>query len=76
MGYFKGVRDLRNLLNVARKLRKLASEPVAPEDRELYLTAAAALEARAGWMANTLPEDRRSQRQPPRMSRQPVDLLV
>ncbi len=47
---------LRRLLRTARKLRDLAGDAMTAEaDRTLYLTAAAALEARAGWMANALP---------------------
>jgi len=74
MGYAAGTRDLRNLLAVAGKLRALALETTAKVDRDLYLTAAAALEARANWLAATLPEDRhdRDFAGPYR----PVDLLV
>ena len=73
MGYFAGARDLRNLLAVAGKLRLLAADTLATVDRDLYLTAAAALEARARWMADTLPEDR-SERDCD--SHRPVDLLI
>lgn len=49
-------RMLRHLLSVARKLRRLAGEMATSDsDRELFLTTAAALEARAGWMAAALP---------------------
>jgi hypothetical protein len=52
-------RDLRHLLSVARKLRGLADDAMtANGDRELFLTTAAALEARANWMAAALPGER------------------
>lgn len=57
MGYFAGVRDLRNLLGVASKLRLLAQDSVLQDDKSLYLTAAAVLEARAERMAQHLPEE-------------------
>lgn len=50
--------ELRTMMGVARKLRGLAQDTLAAVDRDLYLTAAAALEARAHWLAETLPEDR------------------
>ncbi len=44
------------LFGTARKLRPLAADMTTVEaDRRLYLTAAAALEARGAWMANALP---------------------
>lgn len=73
MGYFPAAPDLRNLLKVAGKLRLLAADTLATVDRDLYLTAAAALEARARWLADTLPEDRDSAH---RDSHRPVDLLI
>jgi hypothetical protein len=52
-------RDLRLLLGVARKLRALANDAMTVEgDRELFLTTAVALEARATWMAAALPGER------------------
>lgn len=57
MGYFAGVRDLRNLLAVAAKLRCLADDTLHQDDRNLYLTAAAVLEARAERMASHLPDE-------------------
>ena len=48
--------DLRRLLGVARKLRGLAGDAMTADDeRELFLTTAAVLEARATWMAAALP---------------------
>lgn len=74
MGYFAGAHDLRKLLAVAGTLRAFARDNVAPRDRNLYLTAAAALEARANWMASTLPD---SQPEPPlAFSHRPVDMRV
>jgi hypothetical protein len=56
MGYAANTGELRNLLMVAAGLRQLAEDRlVARMDRRLYLTAAAALEARANRMASTLP---------------------
>ena len=52
--------DLRNLLSVAKKLRHLADDTPADRDRDLYVTAAAALEARARWLATHLPGERYS----------------
>jgi hypothetical protein len=73
MGYFMDAGDLRTLLAVAGKLRALASEAATQVDRDLYLTAAAALEARANWLASTLPEDRDAGRT---FGHRPVDLLI
>jgi hypothetical protein len=73
MGYLATAHDLSNLLAVAGKLRRLAQETVATVDRDLYLTAAAALEARARWMAETLPEDRSDTGT---ASHRPVDLRI
>jgi len=55
MGYFAGTSDLRNLLNMATRLRRLADETLRNDDRKLYLMAAAVLEARADRMATHLP---------------------
>lgn len=68
-----GAGDLRTLLAVAGKLRALALEAVTTVDRDLYLTAAAALEARANWLAAPLPEDRDTDRT---FGHQRVDLLI
>jgi len=57
MGYFAGVQDLRNLLSVASKLRGLADDSQLWADKELYLTAAAALEARAERLSSRLPDE-------------------
>ena len=46
--------ELRRLLILARKLRRLADE-TGDADGELFVAAAAALEARANWMASSLP---------------------
>lgn len=55
MGYFAGVDDLRNLLALASKLRRLADDTLHRGDKDLYLTAAAVLEARASRMTSFLP---------------------
>jgi hypothetical protein len=55
MGYFAGTSDLRNLLAMAARLRRLADETRHPGDRKLYLTAAAVLEARADQLATHPP---------------------
>lgn len=68
------VRDLRDLLALARKLRQLAGESAAESDCDLFLAAAAALEARAHWLAETLPGDR--QDHPAPAGHRPIDLLV
>lgn len=74
MAYPSKARDLRDLLRVARKLRDSAGDPVNCEaDRELFLTAAAALEARATWMAAALPGDNPGKAM---HMHQPVNLLV
>ena len=57
MGYFAGAQDLRNLLSVAAKLRGLADDSVLWADKDLYLTAAAAREARAERLASHLPDE-------------------
>ena len=51
-------RDLREMLSVARQLRGVAQESDAHADRALFGEAADALEARAQWMAATLPDER------------------
>ena len=59
MTYPSPARELRNLLVVARGLRGLAGDVLTCDsDSELFLTAAAALEARAKWKAAALPGDR------------------
>jgi hypothetical protein len=57
MGYFAGTSDLRNLLGVASQLRHLADDTLLHDDRNLYLTAATVLEARAERMATHLPDE-------------------
>ena len=58
MGYFAGISELRSLLAVAAGLRQLADDRLAyRNDKRLYLTAAATLEARANRMASSLPDD-------------------
>jgi hypothetical protein len=66
--------DLRDLLSVAKKLRRLATDAPTAADRDLYVSAADVLERRAGWLATHLPEDRYEQGDATR--HQPVDLLV
>jgi hypothetical protein len=73
MAHSSQARDLRHLLDVARRLHGLADDAMTCDsDRQLFLTAAAALEARASWMAAALPGD------PAGMVHlhQPVDLLI
>lgn len=77
MGYYAGARDLRNLLAVATMLRQLGDDTLHNKDRELYQTAAAALETRADWLAKTLPEERGDDEQrDTRTLFRPVDLIV
>jgi hypothetical protein len=66
--------DLRNLLSVAKKLRRLAVDTPAAADRDLYIAAAAVLETRAGWLATHLPGDHCEPRDAG--LHQPVDLMV
>jgi hypothetical protein len=75
MGEYAGPRDLRNLLSVAAKLSLLASDTQCLDDRSLYLMAAEALEERASWLANTLPDETR---QPcfEKQLHQPIDMIV
>lgn len=73
MGYSASADDLRNLLALAGKLRTLALETFNMADRDLYLTAAAALEARAHRLATTLPQDWHDWESD---SHQPVNLIV
>ncbi|HEY4078196.1 MAG TPA: hypothetical protein VGM26_14800 [Rhizomicrobium sp.] len=54
MGQSTTARDLRNLLGVAIRLRQFAMDTRLLDDRELYLTTALALEARAERLANAL----------------------
>jgi hypothetical protein len=57
MAYPSQAQKLRHLLAVAAKLRDLACDITTCEsDQDLFLTAAAALEARATWMAAALPD--------------------
>ena len=56
MAYPASTKELRSLLTVAAGLRHLADDRlVVRTDKRLYLTAAAALEARANRMATSLP---------------------
>jgi hypothetical protein len=64
--------DLRNLMAVAIKLREFA-QAQPQEDSHLYLTTAQALEERAKYIANSLPEDRHDRDIDPH---RPVDLTV
>src|SRR5690606_12850384 len=76
MGY--SASTLRDLLAVAASLRRLAQDRLAARsDKRLYLTAAAALEARANRMASSLPgEDETYDRDSDAALHRPVDLLV
>jgi len=56
MGYFAGVQDLRNLLSLAARLRHLADDTLHHGDKDLYLTAATVLEARASRLTSYLPD--------------------
>lgn len=75
MGYFAGVQDLRNLLSVASKLRGLANDSQLWADKELYLTAAAALEARAEHLSSHVP-DKADDNGPAISLHRPVNMLV
>ena len=78
MGYFAGIGELRRLLAVAAGLRQLAADRlVHRNDRRLYLTAAAVLEAQANHLASTLPGDNRTyDRATDAALHRPVDMLV
>ncbi len=75
MGYFAGVQDLRNLLSVAAKLRRLADDTPYPDDKHLYLTAAAVLEARGERMASHLPDEPYDRARDATLHR-PVDMVI
>ena len=76
MAYPSQARELRHILAVARRLRELADDPLTCDsDRELFLTAAAALEARANWMAAALPGERYEPARTVHLH-QPVNLLI
>jgi hypothetical protein len=78
MGYPVPTRTLRTLLAMAAGLRQLAGgRLMARSDKRLYLTAAAALEARANRMASSLPgEDKAYDHDTDAALHRPVDLLV
>lgn len=78
MGYPANTGMLRSLLTAASGLRQLADDRlVAHGDKRLYLLAAAALEARAGRIATSLPgeEDDYDPATDAALHR-PVDLLI
>ena len=76
MAYRSPAHALRHLLAVAGKLRGLADDMLTVEDdRELFAAAAAALEARAKWMAAALPGDRYDPAMTVHLHR-PVNLIV
>lgn len=66
--------DLRNLLSLAKNLRRLATDTPAATDRALYVSAADMLEKRAGWLATHLPEQ--SDELHDAMLHRPCDLLA
>lgn len=79
MGYAAATTtELRSLLTVAARLRQLADDRlVVRNHKRLYLTAAAALEARANRMASSLPgEDEAYDRETDAALHRPVDMLV
>lgn len=78
MGYSANTSALRSLLTAASGLRQLADDRlVLRSDKRLYLTAAAALEARADHIASSLPgEDTVYDPRTDAILHRPVDLLV
>lgn len=78
MAYPASTMELRSLLSVAAGLRHLADDGrVVRMDKRLYLTAAAALEARANRIASSLPgEDETYDRETDAALHRPVDMLV
>jgi hypothetical protein len=66
--------NLRDLLSVAKKLRRLAMDTPATLDSDLYTSAADVLEKRAGWMATHLPEEGYAPSDA--VLHRPVDVLV
>jgi hypothetical protein len=75
MESFAGVPDLRNLLSLAARLRRLANDSHCRGDRALYLVTAEALEKRAEWLAAALPSERGGQHDSPQLHK-PVDLTI
>ncbi|HEX2760143.1 MAG TPA: hypothetical protein VHM27_06490, partial [Rhizomicrobium sp.] len=58
MGYAANTGTLRSLLTAASGLRQLADDRLVTRgDKRIYLLAAAALEAKAGRIASSLPGD-------------------
>jgi len=78
MAYHASTMELRSLLSVAAGLRQLADNGlVVRMDKRLYLTAAAALEARANRMASSLPgEEETHDRETDAALHRPVDIRV
>lgn len=78
MGYFAGTGELRSLLSVAAGLRQAAADRlVVRNDKRLYLTAAAALEARANRLASSASgKDAAFDRESDAALHRPVDMLV
>lgn len=78
MGYFAGTSELRSLLAVAAGLRHLADDgSVYRNDKRLYLTAAAVLEARANRLASSVPGESKSyDRASDAALHRPVDVVV
>lgn len=75
MEAFAGAPDLRNLLSLALKLRRLANDSHCLGDQALYLMTAEALEKRAAWLAATLPSETNEQRDNPGPHK-PVDVII
>jgi hypothetical protein len=77
MAYSAHARDLRNLLSVAAKLRRLAADTWSDRDQLLFLMAAEALEKRAAWLQGALPDDHHD-KDPDDLPylHKPIDLII
>lgn len=74
MGQAVSAEDLRDLLWVAARLRRLAGDALCQGDRALYLITAEALETRAGYLAAPLPQAQAKPDDPE--LHQPIDLTI